>query len=114
MEEKQILTTEDKRLQKIAQLKARLQKEEARLNQDKRKERDGQLIAFGVLVEELFKAGDPVARQKWQDGAKKHLNDRNLKRALAGFSRLDANPSQKKDQSNGVANTPVDADPEKA
>lgn len=88
MEEKQQLTTEEKRLQKIAQLKARLQKEEARLNQDKRKERNGQLVACGVLVEEMFKAGDEIARQKWIDGAKKHLKDRNLDRALACFERL--------------------------
>lgn len=88
MEEKQALTTEQKRLQKIAQLKAKLQKEEARFNQEKRKERNGQLVAFGVLVEELFKTGDEASRQKWIDGAKKHLKDRNLDRVLAGFERL--------------------------
>lgn len=88
MEEKKTLTTEEKRLKKIAQLKAQLQKEEARLNQDKRKERNGQLIALGVLVEEMYKSGDETARQKWIDGVKKHLKDRNLTRALAGFERL--------------------------
>jgi hypothetical protein len=88
MEEKQQLTTEERRKQKIAQLKAQLQKEESRLNKDKRKERDGQLIAFGVLVEEMFKTAEPENRQKWLDGAKKHLKDRNLTRALAGFERL--------------------------
>jgi hypothetical protein len=88
MQEKTQLTTEERRLQRIAQLKAKLQKEEARLSQDKRKERNGQLVAFGVLVEELFKAGDEAARQKWIDGAKKHLKDRNLERVLAGFQRL--------------------------
>ena len=88
MEEKQQLTTEERRKQKIAQLKAQLQKEESRLNKDKRKERDGQLIAFGVLVEEMFKTAEPENRQKRLDGAKKHLKDRNLTRALAGFERL--------------------------
>ena len=88
MDEKQPLTTEERRKQRIAQLKAQLQKEEARLSKDKRKERDGQLIAFGVLVEEMFKAAEPENRQKWIDGAKKHLKDRNLTRALAGFERL--------------------------
>jgi len=82
------MTTEERRRKKIAELKARLQKEEARLSQDKRKERTGQLVAFGVLVEELFKAGDEAARQKWIDGAKKHLADRNLTRVISGFSRL--------------------------
>lgn len=88
MEEKQPLTTEERRKQKIAQLKAQLQKEESRLNKDKRKERDGQLIAFGVLVEEVFKAGDEAGRQKLIESAKKHLKDRTLARALAGFERL--------------------------
>jgi len=82
------LTTEEKRLKKIAQLKAQLQKEEARLNKDKRKERDGQLIAFGVLVEELFKTDDEAGRQKLINASRKYLKDRTLTRALAGFERL--------------------------
>jgi hypothetical protein len=57
-------------------------------NQSQRKERNGQLIALGVLVEEMFKSGDDTARQKWTDGAKKYLKDRNLSRAMAAFSRL--------------------------
>ena len=89
MEEKQQLTTEERRKQKIAQLKAQLQKEESRLNKDKRKERDGQLIAFGVLVEEMFKTAEPENKEKWLVNAKKYLKDRNLARALAGFERLD-------------------------
>lgn len=96
MEEKQQLTTEERRKKRIAQLKAQLQKEEARLSKDKRKERDGQLIAFGVLVEEMFKSGDETARKKWIDGAKKHLKERNLARAIAGFERLNGNDDGKK------------------
>lgn len=81
-------TTEEKRIEKIKQLKARLQREESRLNQEKRKERNGQLIAFGILVEELFISGDEAARQKLIEKARNHLKDRNLTRALGGFSRL--------------------------
>ena len=88
MQDNKTATPEERRLQRIAQLKAKLQKEEALLSKDKRKERDGQLIAFGVLVEEMFKTAEPENRQKWLDGAKKHLKDRNLTRALAGFERL--------------------------
>ncbi len=88
MPEKQALTTEKKRLQKIAQLKARLQKEEARLNQDKRKERNGQLIAFGVYVEEFYKSADEDGKKQLEDSIKKHLKDRSLERALAGLQRL--------------------------
>ena len=88
MQDNKTATPEERRLQRIAQLKVKLQKEEALLSKDKRKERDGQLIAFGVLVEEMFKTAEPENRQKWLDGAKKHLKDRNLTRALAGFERL--------------------------
>jgi len=87
MEEK-TLTTQEKRAKQKAQLKARLAKLEAFESREKRKERDGQLIAWGVLVEEMFKSGESESRQKWIDGAKKHLKDRNLARALAGFTRL--------------------------
>lgn len=88
MEEKQQLTTEERRKQKIAQLKAQLQKEESRLNKDKRKERDGQLIAFGVYVEEFFKSADMEGRKRLEESIKKHLAGRNLERALAGLARM--------------------------
>lgn len=88
MEEKKLITTEEKRKLRIAQLKAKLQKEEARLNQDKRKERNGQLIAFGVLVEEIFKLGDEKIIFSLTEAAKTRLKDRNLHRAIAGFERL--------------------------
>lgn len=88
MEKNQVLTTEEKRRKKIAQLRAQLQKEEARLSKDKRKDRNGQLIALGVLVEEIFKTGDEAERQKLIESAKKHLKDRNLMRAFSGFERL--------------------------
>lgn len=88
MEGKPQLTTEERRKQRIAQLKAKLQKEEARLNKDARKERNGQLIAFGVLVEEMFKTAEPESKQKWIEVSRKYLKDRNLTRALAGFERL--------------------------
>lgn len=89
MEVAQNITTEERRKQRIAQLKARLQKEEARLNQGERKKRNGQLVALGVLVEQMFKVGDNAARQKWEDAAKKHLEGRNLERVLAAFKRLE-------------------------
>ena len=88
MSEKKTLTTEEQRLQRIAQLKARLQKEEARLADSERKKRTGQLISWGVMVEEIFKSTDEAGRQRLIESAKKHLNDRNLQRALEGFSRL--------------------------
>ena len=63
-EKKDILTTEEKRIQRIEQLKAKLQKEQAKLSASKRKERDGQLISFGVYIEEFFKSSNEDARKK--------------------------------------------------
>ncbi len=81
-------TSEQKRLDRIAQLKAKLQKEEARLSKIKRKERDGQLIAFGVYIEEFFKSADDDGKRKLEESIKKHLSGRNLERALAGLARM--------------------------
>lgn len=88
MHDNKIVTPEERRLQRIAQLKAKLQKEEARLSNDKRKERNGQLIAFGVYVEEFFKSADMDERNRLEESMKKHLSGRNLERALAGLSRI--------------------------
>lgn len=82
------MTTEEKRLKKIEQLKARLQKEQAKQNSVERKRRDGQLIAWGVMIEEIFKCADESGKEKLIESAKRHLKDRNLERALEGFKRL--------------------------
>lgn len=88
MQENKPATPEERRLQRINQLKAKLQKEEARLSKDKKKERDGQLIAFGVYVEEFFKNADMEGRKRLEESMKKHLSGRNLERALAGLVRM--------------------------
>lgn len=88
MQEDKTATPEERRLQRIAQLKAKLQKEEARLSKDKKKERDGQLIAFGVYVEEFFKSADIDGKKRLEESIKKHLSGRNLERALAGLARM--------------------------
>ena len=62
MVEKTLLTSEERRMKRIEKLKAKLQKEEALANAAKRKERNGQLIAWGVLIEEMYKAADEQAR----------------------------------------------------
>ena len=83
-------TTNEKRLKKIEQLKERIAKEQARLNDSIRKERTGQLVAAGVLMESIYKSATPVGRQRIKDQAQKHLTDeRNLKRVQAMFNRLD-------------------------
>ena len=50
--------------------------------------RDGQLIAFGVYVEEFFKSADMEGRKRLEESIKKHLAGRNLERALAGLARM--------------------------
>lgn len=86
--EKDTMTTEERRLKRIAQLKAKLQKEEARQTQSERKKRDGQLVAFGVYVEEFFKIADEDGRKRLEESIKKHLSGRNLERAIEGLQRL--------------------------
>ena len=87
-EKKDIVTTKKKRIQRIEQLKAKLQKEQAKLSASKRKERDGQLISFGVYIEEFFKSSNEDARKRLGESIKTHLKDRNLERAQAGLKRL--------------------------
>lgn len=86
--EKDIMTTDERRLQRIQQLKAKIQKEEARHNESQRKKRTGQLISFGIYLEEFFKAADEDGRTRLEESIKKHLSGRNLERAIEGLKRL--------------------------
>lgn len=81
------LTGEERRIKRIAQIKATLQKEESLLNQGRRKKRNGQLIAFGVLIEQAYKTATSGQRE-WLKKATELLDDRNKTRALEGFDRL--------------------------
>ena len=81
-------TTREKRLAKIAQLEAQLQKEKARLNEEKRKERNGQLIAFGIFLEEYLK-DKPGRIPSMKQTMQRLLDGRNLDRALAGVARIE-------------------------
>ena len=87
--EKEQLTTAEKRKLKIEQLKARLQKEESRLNAQLRKERTGQLIAFGIYLEAFFKVATQEERAQLKVSMGQLLDGRNLERALAGIKRLE-------------------------
>jgi hypothetical protein len=94
-ETKRMLTTSEKRVIKINQLKAKLQKEQARINAVARKERNGQLIALGVLGEELYKAASRDERLKMATEAGKLLSGRNLDRVLGAFKRLEEEKGRK-------------------
>lgn len=86
--ENSILTPEERRLKRIAQLKAKLQKETARQNEVERKRRNGQLVAFGVFFEQWFKNANDEERTTIVSLVKNHLKDRNLERAIEGMKRI--------------------------
>ena len=69
--------------------KEKLAQKAAALNKEARKERDGQLIAWGIMVEAQYRNAAPEQRKRLISAAREFLKDRNLSRALAGFTRLD-------------------------
>lgn len=69
--------------------KQKLAQKTAALNKEARKERDGQLIAWGIMVETQYRNGSSEQRERFTTAAHELLKDRNLSRALAGFARLD-------------------------
>ena len=76
--------------------KQKLAQKTAALNKEARKERDGQLIAWGIMVEARYRNASPDLREHIISTTREFLKDRNLSRALAGFVRLDAETSQEK------------------
>lgn len=87
--QKTLFTATEKQEKRIEQLKSQLQKETARLSAVKRKDRNGQLISFGLYVEALYKCADLDVRKKIQTEVSNLLEGRTADRARAGFSRLD-------------------------
>lgn len=89
MTDEKTLTPEEKRVKKIAELEARLQKEKALLNKSTRKKRDNYLFAFGVAIEELYKkATTDEERNQIKKQVCGGLIDRTLDRAVKGFEIL--------------------------
>ena len=76
--------------------KQKLAQKAAALNKEARKERTGQLIAWGIMVESRYRNAVPEHRERLISAARDFLNDRNLSRALAGFARLDGEIAQEK------------------
>ena len=76
--------------------KQKLAQKTAALNKKESKERDGQLIAWGIMVEARYRNATPDLREHIISTTREFLKDRNLSRALAGFVRLDAEISQEK------------------
>lgn len=82
------LTARQKRVERIKQLRAKLEREQNRLTSADRKARNGQLIVFGVHFEEVYKKANEEGRKRIEDSIKEHLTGRNLARALEGIVRL--------------------------
>lgn len=75
--------------EKIAKLEAELKNAKASQNAKQRKERNQQLIAFGIGLELKYKSLPDAEKAKiraWFDS----MDERNKARAIAGFDRLDA------------------------
>ena len=83
------LTPSERRVLKINQLKAKLQKEQSRINTEHRKLRNGQLIALGIFGELVYKEASREERIKMATHAGKLLSGRNLDRVLGAFKRLE-------------------------
>lgn len=74
---------------RIERLEMELKNAKAQKQGQARKERNGQLMAFGILMEEKYKRLPTEERTKFRQWASDLLDGRNLDRATAGFSRLD-------------------------
>lgn len=74
---------------KIGKLEAELKEKKAQILREKRKERGGQLVALGIMVEAAFRKATPAEKvmlQRWAEP----LDARNKQRVLAAFARLAA------------------------
>lgn len=75
---------------KIERLQRELKEAKAFKSKEARKERNGQLITLGILIEAKYKSLDTVEQNKLKAWASDELSGRNLERAKAVFLRLDA------------------------
>ena len=78
------------RLEKqVEKLEAELKEKKAQISREKRKERGGQLVALGIMVEVAFKGLTPEGKAKLRGWAEP-LDARNKQRVLAAFERLES------------------------
>jgi len=76
------------RLEKqVEKLEAELKEKKAKMAREKRKERGGQLVALGIVLESAFRRMGPAEKSKVQGWAEQ-LDPRNKLRAQAAFARL--------------------------
>lgn len=76
------------RLEKqVEKLETELKEKKAQIARAKRKERGGQLVALGIMVEHAFRRLAPAEKSRLQSWAEP-LDPRNKQRVLAAFERL--------------------------
>ena len=76
------------RLEKqVEKLEAELKEKKAQMAREKRKERGGQLVALGIMVESVFRLLPPTEKARLHAWAEQ-LDPRNRQRVLAAFARL--------------------------
>lgn len=74
---------------KIERLQKELKEAKAAKSVAARKERNGQLFSFGVMIEKKYKMASPEQKEALRKEVAELLDDRNRDRALKGFDRLD-------------------------
>lgn len=74
---------------RIERLEKELKNAKAQKQGQARKERNEQLIAFGLFMEEKYKRLPMEERAKVKSLGKELLKGKNLEKCLAGFARLD-------------------------
>lgn len=72
----------------VEKLEAELKEKKAQISRAKRKERGGQLVALGIMVEVAFKGLTPEGKAKLRGWAEP-LDARTKQRVLAAFERLE-------------------------
>lgn len=80
--------------EKRAQLEAALKETNAKISRQARKERNSQLMSFGIMLETKYKTLPETERAKIRAWAE-NLDARNESRVLVGFSRLESGLTRK-------------------
>lgn len=80
---------------RIERLEKELKNAKAQKQGQARKERNGQLMAFGILLETKYKMLTTEEKNKIRQWAADLLEGRNLERAMASFARLDSVTTEK-------------------
>lgn|GEM_PF-3856635 len=89
--------------EKRDQLNARINREAAKERQNQRRERDGRLMRWGVVVEQMIEQGR-MEPNKWAEECRRYLSrDKDLERALSG-------PLEQSDRSAGAQGDEADSD----